>query len=124
MLVPHSSTNTNLAGSICLTSSRQALLFCSFRSEAPRLFFERPTKPAYSPAHGGDRDLISLLNLPQLAVFLQSGVVVLLELLPQGSSVLDALADRERAFGRRFGCHRSRLPSQSEIAPYGGLGDS
>ena len=46
------------------------------------------------------------------------------ELVAQGPSLLDALADRERAFGGRLGCHGSPLPSQSEIAPYGGLGDS
>ena len=90
----------------------------------PDSFFERPTKPAYSPAHGGDRDLNPLLSLPELAVFLQSSVIVLFELIPQGPSLLYVLADRERTFGGRLGCHKSRLSSQSEIAPYGGFGDS
>src|SRR5215212_11910035 len=100
MLVPHSSTNTSLAGSIALTSSRQALLSCSFRSEAPRLFFERPAKPAYSPAHGGDRDPHSLLSLPQLAVLIEGGIIMFFELFPQDRSLLDTLADRERTFRR------------------------
>src|SRR5215211_8382730 len=130
MLVPHSSTNTNLAGSMAATSSRQAPLSAKhlsplrFARRHPDSFFERPAKPADSPAHGGDRDLGSLLSLPQLAVLIEGGIIMFFELVPQGPSLLDALADRERAFGRRLRCHRSRLPSQSEIAPYGGLGDS
>src|SRR5215217_3962515 len=74
----------------------------------PNSFFERPTnptKPAYSPRHSGDRDLISLLSLPKLAMFLQSSVVVLFELLPQGPSLFDTLADRERTFRRELRRH-------------------
>src|SRR5215216_1038717 len=125
MLVPHSSTNTNLAGSLG-PSSHLAKHFSldRFVRRHPDSFFERPTEPAYSPAHGGDGDLISLLALPQLAMSLQSSVIMLFELLPQSSSVLYALADQERTFGRRLGCHRSCLSSQSEIASYGGLGDT
>jgi hypothetical protein len=55
--------------------------------------FERPTVPAYRPRDNGDGDLNYLLSLPQLAMSLQGGIVVLFELFPQGSSRLDALAD-------------------------------
>src|SRR5215216_5479619 len=118
MLVPHSSTNTNLAGSLG-PSSHLAKHFSLLRfvRRHPDSFFERPTEPAYRPAHGGDGDLISLLALPKQAMFLQSGVIVLFELFPQGSSVLYALANRERTFGWRLGRHRSCLSSESQIAP-------
>jgi hypothetical protein len=56
----------------------------------------------------------TLCSLPQLAVFLQCGVV-LFEPVPKGPSLFDALTDGESKLGIRLGCNRSRLSSQSEI---------
>jgi hypothetical protein len=51
-------------------------------------FFEGPTESAYGPAHRRYRDHDARPVLPKLAVALKRGVVVLFELLPQGTSLL------------------------------------
>src|SRR5215210_1078847 len=91
MLVEDSSTKIRRSGSTPLRRSLKvkALLFSSFRSVAASVFFVGPPQLLpYRSAHRRDRYPNARLAFPHLAMALQSGVVVLFELLPQEALLL------------------------------------
>jgi hypothetical protein len=100
--------------------SRQAPRFSSARSEAPSDLYFRPSQLAHGSPHGGDGNPDPLLALPQLAVALKGGVVVLFELSPQGAALLDGGADRKCTSGESSRSYLSGLSSQSQIPINGG----
>src|SRR5215211_4035084 len=114
-LVEDSSTNLSRSGSTPLSRSLKEPLTRSSRSVATTDFFEGPTKPAHGPAHRRHRDRDPRPSLPQLAVARKCGVVVLLELLPKGASLLSGGEDARGPPRRRPG--RYVLPLAASLKP-------
>src|SRR5215216_6215257 len=114
-LVEDSSTNLSRSGSTPLSRSLKEPLTRSSRSVATTDFFEGPTKPALGPAHRRHRDRDPRPSLPQLAVARKCGVVVLLELLPKGASLLSGGEDARGPSRRRPG--RYVLPLAASLKP-------
>jgi hypothetical protein len=78
------------------------------RLPATSLF--RPPQLAHCSPHRGDGNPVPLLALPQFAVALQGGSVVLFELSPQSAALLDGGAERCTS-GGPWGTYLSGLPS-------------